>query len=297
MKKSINILRVMILLCLGSTQSMAHEIGEYFQGGIIFWIDKNDVFERVLIAASSDQAKNIKWANREYATGAVQDGVLAGKENTTKIINALGPAGNYAARIASSYKVGSYNDWYLPSKYELDLMYKQRFVIGEFSTNDNSDGSGCNHYWSSTEVETAKAWSQSFNSGTTDREKACGVDGSLGHVRAIRSYQEVFTTFSCWVTGNMGKGDSSCVKWHGYVPDVYIQGCGATSLASQGQPIFQCAAQNGSVLVSSKGDFVDPKTNKLYQDVLLTNEVKFFYGAPTAMPSTISIGAKFVTPK
>ncbi|HAT1807453.1 TPA: DUF1566 domain-containing protein [Legionella pneumophila] len=290
MHKTLSIISAILATCICSP-ILAHEIGEYYQGGIIYWVDKSEIVERGLIAAPSDQARNVKWANREYATGAILDGIYAGKVNTKKITDALGPYGNYAAKIASSYKDGTYSDWYLPSIYELNLMFNQRNIIGEF----NSDPLSCEKYWSSTEAKAGKAWSQSFSTGDIDNDKACGLDSSSGNVRAIRSYQEVFTTFECSIVSGISNGGATCSKWNNYRTG-YVQGCGAFS-SNNVQPIYECTVRNGSILVSSSEFFIDPKTNRPFKDILLTNETKYFYGKQTKVSSLVSIGATFIVPK
>ena len=81
---------------------------------------------------------------------AYADGVGAGKANTAIIIanQGYGDGATYAARICNEYSVTvdgvTYGDWYLPSKFELNLLYLQKSVVGGFANNS---------YWSSTEVQ------------------------------------------------------------------------------------------------------------------------------------------------
>ena len=49
-----------------------------------------------------------------------------------------------------------FNDWRLPTKDELNLIYKQKESIGGFSTYS---------YWSSTQYGSASVWDQNFNGG------------------------------------------------------------------------------------------------------------------------------------
>ena len=71
---------------------------------------------------------------------------------------------NYAAKLCDdlTYTVNgvTYNDWFLPSKDELNLMYERRYVIGGF------DNKG--HYWSSSEgsYNANYAWKQYIFSGS-----------------------------------------------------------------------------------------------------------------------------------
>jgi len=125
-------------------------IGDTYQGGIIFYLDATGCHG--LIAAPSDQSTGIQWYNGSYSvTNAVRDGIGAGEFNTERII-ANQATGAYAAQICANYQGGNYGDWYLPSKYELNLMY---LSIGQGNALGlgNVGGFANNVYWSSTEVD------------------------------------------------------------------------------------------------------------------------------------------------
>ena len=92
-----------------------------------------------------------------------------GKTNTEKLVKAMGTSAyssssgtdktqDYAARLCSVLSHGGYDDWFLPSKSELDLMYDNLKAkgIGSFS-----GGS----YWSSSENRESSACGQDFSSG------------------------------------------------------------------------------------------------------------------------------------
>lgn len=161
---------------------IAHNIGEFYQGGIIFWIDTTKLHG--LIAATHDQLKEVKWAKREYNTGATLDGIGTGKSNTEKIISTFGPPFDYAASIAASCNDGGYNDWYLPSKTELDLMLKQYKVIGGFDTNyTHCGGNAYAWYWSSTEAKVGLAWAQAI---VQDRKSPWGGGPEYCNGAAVR---------------------------------------------------------------------------------------------------------------
>lgn len=184
MKKLYLILTTCLIIV--SKTSIAHEIGEYYQGGVIFYVDST--LEHGLIAATSDQGA-ATWRKRQYNTGATHDGLYSGKYNTEHILDSLGPIGSYAARLAATCHDGGYSDWYLPSKYELDLMFKQRFIIGEFSLGEDIYQGV---YWSSTvEYNTTtkteyQAWVQKFNDN--GRTYSLPLDSHSARIRAIRSF-------------------------------------------------------------------------------------------------------------
>ena len=159
-----------------------HYIGENYGGGIVFYV--YDGGQHGLIASTADQSNGIRWYGGTIVnTCAYGDGVGAGLKNTAIIIAIHGPVNRntfiFAARLCNEYSVTvdgtKYGDWYLPSKYELNLLYLQKAVVGGFVSNG---------YWSSTETDATYAWLQFFNDGISfpnDKDAAFNV-------RAIRAF-------------------------------------------------------------------------------------------------------------
>jgi len=134
----------------------AFTIGQSYHGGIIFYIDGTG--QHGLIVSTTDiGGGNVAWepgANK--VTGATGTANGTGASNTATIVSVLGNTGNYAALICANYSSGGFSDWYLPSKAELNLLFKKRaFVSGLSGSN----------YWSSSEVSKGKAWDQEFGGG------------------------------------------------------------------------------------------------------------------------------------
>ena len=142
-------------------------------GGIVFSIDAEGLHG--LEAAPEDQAEDTSWGC--YSTllpGAYGAQVNAGPQNTGNIVAGCADAG-YAAKLANNYWLNGYNDWYLPSKDELNLMYQQREQLGNFADEV---------YWSSSQLSRFAAWSQYFADGTQDTARKYLPQ----RVRAIRSF-------------------------------------------------------------------------------------------------------------
>src|SRR5690554_4786031 len=157
-------------------------IDDSYQGGIIFWLDATG--QHGLIAATADQNTEIQWYNGTYKyTGTAGDGLYAGAMNTAMIVAtqmADNQSGSFAAKVCADYSVTvggvTYGDWYLPSKYELNLLYLQKNAVGGF---DNA------YYWSSTEFSNSRAWEQNFANGN----QSDGNKNFLMHrVRAVRAF-------------------------------------------------------------------------------------------------------------
>jgi hypothetical protein len=142
-------------------------------GGIVFFV--SDDGKHGLEAAPGDQSTGIQWFNGSFIlTGAVWNGIN-GERNTDRIITSQGH-GSYAALLCANYTGGGYGDWYLPSKYELNLLYQQKAVVGGFATSGN--------YWSSTEDGSYYAWFQNFYHGDQNAwDKA-----NTFRVRAVRAF-------------------------------------------------------------------------------------------------------------
>lgn len=152
------------------------KIGDSYGGGIVFWVDAKG--RNALISATADQSSGIVWAPTTGFTGAQSDGVGAGKANTVMITTTTGP-GSYAARLCADHTATVngmyYDDWYLPSLAELQLLYAQEAVVGGFTLN---------RYWPSTEYgpDTTRAGVVYFNNGTVDFLSKT----SLTYVRCVR---------------------------------------------------------------------------------------------------------------
>ena len=141
-------------------------------GGIVFFV--SDDGKHGLEAAPEDQSTGIQWFNGSYiTTGAVWDGIN-GERNTDRIITSQG-GGSYAALLCANYTGGGYGDWYLPSKFELNLLYQQKDVVGGFANGN---------YWSSSEYGSNIAWSQNFNYGNQNY----GSKPNPFRVRAVRAF-------------------------------------------------------------------------------------------------------------
>lgn len=161
----------------------SYHIGDTAMGGIVIWVD--EAGQHGLIAATHDQVLNIPWWNGAQnlsVTNAHATGIGAGRTNTVLIVSRLSqddPEGVFAALGCAYFSVqadgekpcddgGSgkacYADWYLPSLFELNLMYHQKVHIPVL------DG---DYYWSSTEdIERPyfRAWSIRFGDGHVSSE-------------------------------------------------------------------------------------------------------------------------------
>lgn len=127
-------------------------------------------------------------------TVGTKTAIGTGKANTEALVKAMGETaytessgttkGIYAAKACADYSITKdgtvYDDWFLPSKDELKLMYVNLYKqgLGSFATTDD-------YFWSSSEGSNDNAWLQYFGSGNQDSTNR--YDNS--YVRPVRAFK------------------------------------------------------------------------------------------------------------
>ncbi len=152
-----------------------YAIGDKARGGIVFWVDESGCHG--LVAAETDQAEEVTFCKGKTST-LKGDSIYAGKYNTKQIVTNKS-VGYSAALICDRYRGGGYNDWYLPSKYELKLLYIQyrKGKVGYFARD---------YYWSSSEDVNDVAWLFRFYDGQLYNYPKYG--STAFRVRAVRAF-------------------------------------------------------------------------------------------------------------
>jgi hypothetical protein len=169
-----------------------YSVGDFAQGGIVVWVDESR--QHGLVLADHNQCLGTRWyAGRNGNTQAKGDGVYAGEMNTAIIISshvAIGDdGGDYAARLCADLETVQggvkYGDWYLPSIVELNMIFLNRDLIDQFALEYGVDTLIQDNHWSSTEIDSTKAWVMSFWNGVSYNFTK---NGTANKVRAIRSF-------------------------------------------------------------------------------------------------------------
>ena len=105
--------------------------------------------------------------------GAKGKAIGDGMSNTAAMVEVLSSG---AGVLASSYAGGGHTDWFLPSRLELNALFKQRIRVGGFT----EDG-----YWSSSQTIASRAWFKWFNEFGGQETFPTGLSARLRPVRAF----------------------------------------------------------------------------------------------------------------
>ncbi len=162
-----------------------YDVGDTGPAGGIVFHDKGRYSDgwRYLEAAPSDQSTGIEWGAHGTDVAGDDKNVSpeieltgTGKANTDAIVAEIDDAVS-AAKLCSELEINGYDDWFLPSKDELEIMYYNLRTtrIGGFAAA---------YYWSSTEYDAENAWAYHFYYGYADYKYKFYVN----RVRAIRSF-------------------------------------------------------------------------------------------------------------
>ena len=151
----------------------------------VFYTDNSG--QHGLISAEIDQGSNIQWYNGSYiTTNATGTAIGTGKSNTAAIVSLQG-AGDYAAKICDELVLNGFNDWFLPSIDELQLIHSETGLTTYA------------YYWSSSEFDANTAWYgyvtnlNYFGSNTENKSTTAGPGVEFGttvpyYVRAVREF-------------------------------------------------------------------------------------------------------------
>ncbi len=149
------------------------KIGSSYAGGLVFYID---VAGHGLVCAESDQSTGAEWGCHGTLIGGTSTAINTGAANTNAIVAGCTEAG-IAAKVCYNLSLNGYDDWFLPSREELRLMYKKLHLKGMGNFKEA-------WYWSSSEWNSNAAWLQSF--GLSDQN--LDSKNNAYRVRAVRAF-------------------------------------------------------------------------------------------------------------
>jgi hypothetical protein len=176
--------------------SITNQCGQSYDDVIIsfssFQLPSCNCQGQTLYVFPSDNSTNIRYHNVSSLIGPQAQSPNDGRQNTNAIIAAYGADLPYAAQLCYNVNAYGYNDWYLPSKDELNCLYLNRSELGDnFNTTATTgSGGGCatptSWYWSSTEYSDSEAWRQIFSNSTQNYINKWYTCTNSPRVRCVR---------------------------------------------------------------------------------------------------------------
>ena len=160
------------------------EIGAQIGGGIVIAVFNDAGVNKALVASLTNLSTGLQWTIPAFQSTscATAQSFYDGLTNTDAIIaQTLLPANTtYAAGIARLYAGGGFSDWYLPSVWELYMLYNSAAIVNKIL---GANGFALFNYWSSTEFSPVNSYTRSFAGAT---QSSFNKSASAIYVRAVR---------------------------------------------------------------------------------------------------------------
>jgi hypothetical protein len=156
-------------------------VGQTGPGGGIVFFNKGNANGgwQYLESAASDQSTGIVWGCNGTLISGTQLTVGSGEANTSLIVAGCN-APTFAAKLCDNLTTGGQSDWFLPSRDELNLMYKNLHQNGQGNFYTSA------FYWSSSEANGNNAWYFTFSTGIANNSDPNKTNPN--YVRAIRAF-------------------------------------------------------------------------------------------------------------
>ncbi len=174
-----------------------HYIGEKYGGGIVAGVWKEGDDEKVLIVSMEDLNKSF-WSSlpgRTVEIGPSAQSKYNGYLNSAAMVaqsNTL--SSTTAANATAEYRGGGYDDWYLPSYYEMNQVFNNAAIINNVLDAESFGGgiSSRGEYWTSTEYSATQSISLFRSESKSYGSYNITSKGSSANIRAVRK-ESVYT--------------------------------------------------------------------------------------------------------
>jgi len=169
-------------------RTFSHYIGELYGGGIVFHQYRENGVEHGLIVSLHNVNWWSAWSNVTSGSASATSNIN-GMANTVGITSQSGHSAS-PAKNCLDYSHGEFDDWYLPSHFELTKLGQQLFDLHRVIETDVTYHTfDLNFYWSSTEAwwNNTQAFRLSTLSGTMEVVPKTGSSQN-NIVRCIRKF-------------------------------------------------------------------------------------------------------------
>ena len=170
------ILILFIFFKLIYSNNQAQSIGDFYQGGVVFYLDS---FGGGLIVDIADLPNPnpvggttsldtllSRWGNYSDNVPGTSSPFLGSGETNTQNFISFYSNGNHAAHLCVNSNRGGYSDWFLPSKEELEEIFSNKSLIDSVSLLNGGylfdDFAALYPYWSSTQTSSTSDYRYAY---------------------------------------------------------------------------------------------------------------------------------------
>ena len=234
------------------------EIGDYYQGGIVFYSNsqgKGLIVDTAYLEASYNwvegESLQSKWGNHWVNNpNAIEEFIGAGQFNTTSLTESN--SNDFAANVCSNSNSSGYTDWFLPSKSELLEIMFRKSIINSVINDLGGDTIYDSFHWSSTQASASNAWVVYPTSTNLSTGEPAGpgehpwTKSNTALVRAVRCINNDCSFIGSPLFGCMdpvaenynpdaGANDFSCQYIHGCTDE---NACNYDAIATMNNPVL-----------------------------------------------------------
>jgi len=156
-------------------------------GGIVFYDKGNNTDSWQYMEVSSSTVGKADWGADQAVT--TDTAIGTGKRNTLILLDVLRSRGESgkAAQLCAEYRGGGFNDWFLPSKDELNAIYTS--LVKSYLVIDLGQTGWLDTYWTSSQNSAGASWAygtawiQQFSSGNQN-------NSSKPHSHSVRAVRQ-----------------------------------------------------------------------------------------------------------
>ena len=135
----------------GLPSQTSYEVGDYAEGGVVFWVSPDGLNVKVI---STEEIPISVWSNVNNASGAISNS--NGLQNSLDIVDQMGHT-NSAAKKCLDIVNNGHKDWYLPAFNELTELLNNHILINSTIVANLGDRIEAGGFWTSTETSTDMA--------------------------------------------------------------------------------------------------------------------------------------------
>jgi len=179
-------IRVILVGAVPPDEPLPTVIGEAFAGGFYAGdIEDAGKWYKLIVADVEADVYGLPWGG--YGTSLPSASITNGPANTEAMRgNSTYEAGNHCL----DWRGGGFDDWYMPARSELTVLYQSLGLDrpdspAEFKSGQPQAFNASDYYWCSTQASSSRAWFRRFSDGYARNYNKRGTSRRVRPVRRL----------------------------------------------------------------------------------------------------------------